>query len=229
MPGVGVLDMLGAYDGETWLDWSWVADHRADILARLHEHVVLAGLALGWGLAIAFPLALAAASRPRLLRVVLVGTGILYTIPSLAAFALLLPFTGLSRTTAVIPLASYSLLILVRNIVTGIHGVPPDVREAAEGMGYSNGGRLVRVELPLAVPTIVAGVRIAAVTIIGLIPVAALVGQGGLGQLMRDGFARDFRTPLTVGVLLVLLLAFAVDGLLLFTQWLLTPWARRRR
>ena len=156
-------------------------------------------------------------------------TGILYTIPSLAAFALLLPYTGLSRTTAIIPLATYTLLILIRNIVAGLDAVPREVQDAAIGMGYSPARKLLRVDLPLALPTIFAGIRIAAVTIIGLIPVAALIGQGGLGQLMRDGFDRDFRTPLTVAIVLTVAFAFTVDALLLITQKLLTPWTRRGR
>jgi osmoprotectant transport system permease protein len=153
--------------------------------------------------------------------------GILYTIPSLAAFSLLLPYTGLSQNTAIIPLTAYTLLILVRNVLAGLDGVPGDVLEAAEGMGYSERRRLFAVELPLAVPSIMAGLRIAAVTLIGLVPVAALVGQGGLGTLMFDGFNRDFQTPLTVGTVLVVVIAVIVDALLLVVQRLVTPWNRR--
>jgi osmoprotectant transport system permease protein len=156
-------------------------------------------------------------------------TGVLYTIPSLAAFALLLPFTGLSRTTAIIPLATYTLLILIRNIFAGLDGVPVEVQDAAIGMGYSRMRKLFRVDLPLALPTIFAGIRIALVTVIGLIPVAALIGQGGLGQLMRDGFERDFRTPLVVGVALTVALAVTADLLVLGIQRIVTPWARRDR
>jgi osmoprotectant transport system permease protein len=134
----------------------------------------------------------------------------------------------LSRTTAIIPLAAYCLLILVRNIVTGLQQVPSDVQDAALGIGYSSTRKLLRVDIPLALPTIMAGIRIAVVTVIGLIPVAALIGQGGLGQLMIDGFERDFRTPLTVGVVLVVAFAVACDAVLLGVQKLLTPWARRR-
>src|SRR5262249_9341536 len=151
-------------------------------------------------------------SRRPLYTGVLVTTGVMYTIPSLAAFSLLLPFTGLSRTTAIIPLAAYCLLILVRNIVTGLEQSPLDVQGAALGVGYSRARKLWRIDIPLALPTIMAGVRIAVVTVIGLIPVAALIGQGGLGQLMIDGFQRDFRTPLTVGVILVVAFAVACDA-----------------
>ena len=221
--------MLAAYDGNTWVDWSWVGDHGDDILARLREHATLTIWALLLGLAIAFPLALLSAGQ-RPMRAVVIGlTGVLYTIPSLAAFALLLPFTGLSRTTAIIPLATYTLLILIRNIFAGLDGVPVEVQDAAIGMGYSRMRKLFRVDLPLALPTIFAGIRIALVTVIGLIPVAALIGQGGLGQLMRDGFERDFRTPLVVGVALTVALAVTADLVVLGIQRLVTPWARRDR
>ena len=221
--------MLAAYDGNTWVDWSWVGDHGDDILARLREHATLTLWALLLGLVIAFPLALLSAGQ-RPMRAVVIGlTGVLYTIPSLAAFALLLPFTGLSRTTAIIPLATYTLLILIRNIFAGLDGVPVEVQDAAIGMGYSRMRKLFRVDLPLALPTIFAGIRIALVTVIGLIPVAALIGQGGLGQLMRDGFERDFRTPLVVGVVLTVALAVTADLLVLGIQRMVTPWTRRDR
>ncbi len=202
----------------------------SEILQRLQEHATLTLYAHGRS---------RSSSRfrsrscpPRVRRLfggVVATTGVLYTIPSLAAFALLLPFTGLSRTTAIIPLAAYCLLILVRNIVAGLHSVPADVQDAAIGLGYSHARKLWSVDLPLALPTIMAGIRIAVVTVIGLIPVAALIGQGGLGQLMTDGFSRDFRTPLTVGLVLVVAFAFACDGALLALQKLLTPWTRKAR
>jgi osmoprotectant transport system permease protein len=224
-----MITVLAAYDGNAWVDWSWVGDHGDDILSRLREHATLTGWALLLGLAIAFPLALISAGQ-RPMRAIVIGlTGVLYTIPSLAAFALLLPFTGLSRTTAIIPLATYTLLILIRNIFAGLDGVPPEVQDAAIGMGYSRLRKLFRVDLPLALPTIFAGVRIALVTVIGLIPVAALIGQGGLGQLMRDGFERDFRTPLVVGVVLTVALAVAADLFVLGIQRMVTPWTRKDR
>ena len=139
-------------------------------------------LAVLLGLLIALPLALLSVRYRTALRPRARVTGVLYTIPSLALFALLLPFTGLSRTTALIPLTVYTLLILVRNIVTGLDGVPVDVLEAATGMGYSRSRQLLRVELPLALPAIIAGIRIATVTTIGLVTITALIGQGGLGH-----------------------------------------------
>ena len=141
----------------------------------------------------------------------------------------LIPWTGLSRTTALVPLVAYTLLILIRNIVAGLDGVPPEVREAAQGMGYRRLRQLFSVELPLALPAIVAGIRIATVTTIGLITVTALIGQGGLGQFMIDGFQRDFRTPLTVGITLSVALAVIADLLLVGAQRLVSPWARAER
>ena len=213
---------------QPWIDWAWVRSHRALVLELLREHVELTVLAVLLGLVLSLPLALAARRWRRLYPPVLVGTGILYTIPSLALFALLVPWTGLSRTTALLALVSYTLLILVRNIVAGLDGVPPDVVEAATGMGYGGRRRLVAVELPLALPSIVAGVRIATVTTIGLVTVAALIGHGGLGQLILDGLNRNFRTPLAVGSALSVAVAAVADLALLGVQHRLTPWARRQ-
>jgi len=152
----------------------------------------------------------------------------LYTIPSLAAFVLLLPWMS-RRTSALVVLTSYTILILVRNTVTGLDGVAPEVREAAAGMGYSRIRQLVAVELPVALPAIMAGVRIATVTNVGLVTVAAIVGQGGLGALIQDGLQRSFPTPLVIGAVLSVALAVALDLTLLGAQWLATPWARRGR
>lgn len=209
---------------QPWVDWSWVGDHRALILSRLREHVELTVLAVVIGIAIAIPLTLVARRWRRSYPAVLTLTGILYTIPSLALFTLLLPWTGLTRTTALVGLVSYTLLILVRNAVTGLDGVAPDVREAAVAMGYSPRRALLSVELPLALPAIVAGIRLAVVTTIGLVTVAALIGHGGLGHLILDGFNRRFRTPLVVGSVLSVALAASVDVVLLRVQRRLSPW-----
>jgi osmoprotectant transport system permease protein len=215
--------------GPKLLYWPWVSDHFDEIRERLVEHIELTVLAVGFGVLIAIPLALLSTRWRRSYTPILAITGVMYTIPSLALFALLLPLTGLSRTTAVIPLAAYTLLIIVRNTVTGLDGVPPEVKDAATGMGYTRRRRLVRVELPLAMPAIIAGVRIATVTTIGLVTVTALIGQGGLGQLLLDGFQRDFQTPLTVGIVLSLALAVVADLLLLAALTLATPWRRIAR
>jgi osmoprotectant transport system permease protein len=220
--------VLGAYDGGTLVDWSWVSDHTTEIWQRIVEHLTLVGWSLLWGLLLALPLALLAHRVPAFRGPTLVVAGVLYTIPSIAAFTLLLPYTGLDQSTAIIPLTTYTLLILVRNILAGLDAVPGDVLEAAQGMGYSGSRRLLAVELPLSVPAIMAGLRIAAVTLIGLVPIAAIVGQGGLGTFMLDGFNRDFQSPLTVATVLVVAIAVSVDALLLLVQRLITPWDRRR-
>jgi osmoprotectant transport system permease protein len=208
--------------------WSWIGDHLDDIRDDLLQHLQLTGLAVLFGILLAFPLALAAMRWPRLYSPILGFTGVLFTIPSLALFILLIPFTGLKIETALIGLTMYTLLILVRNMVEGLRGVDRDVREAAQAMGYTPARQLFQVELPLALPVIMAGVRIATVTTIGLVTVTALIGWGGLGQLFLDGFTLNFSTPLIVGIVLSALLAFAADLLLVGVQWGLTPWARSR-
>jgi osmoprotectant transport system permease protein len=209
--------------------WSWVGDHLDDIRGYLFQHIQLTFLAVLFGLLLAFPLALGAIRWPRLYAPILGFTGILFTIPSLALFILLIPFTGLSVRTSLIGLTMYTLLILVRTIVEGLLGVDRDVREAAEAMGYSRARQLWRVELPLALPVIMAGVRIATVTTIGLVTITALIGQGGLGRLFLDGFILNFATPIVVGLVLSVLLALAADLLLVGLQYRLTPWARSGR
>ena len=215
--------------GSKWLYWPWVSDHLDEIRAALQEHVTLTAWSVLLGVLISLPLAVLAARVRWLYGPVVAVTGVLFTIPSLALFAFLIPYTGLSRATALIPLVSYTLLILVRNTVAGLDAVSPDVKEAARGMGFSWLRQLVRVELPLAIPAIVAGIRVATVTTIGLVTVAGVIGQGGLGELMfTDGFQRDFRTPVTVGIVLVVALAVGADLGLVALQRLATPWARRR-
>jgi osmoprotectant transport system permease protein len=209
--------------------WSWVSYHLDDIGGYLLQHVQLTVLAVLFGLLLAFPLALAAIRWPRLYGPILGLTGVLFTIPSLALFILLIPFTGLSTRTALIGLTIYTLLILVRNMVEGLRGVDRDVRESAKAMGYTPARQLFRVELPLALPVIMAGVRIATVTTIGLVTVTALIGQGGLGRLFIDGFTLNFATPIVVGLVLSVLLALAADLLLVGLQHRLTPWARSGR
>ena len=206
--------------------WEWVGRHLDDIRDNLVQHVELTGLALLFGLLLAFPLALSAVQWPRLYGPILGFTGVLFTIPSLALFILLIPFTGLQIQTALIGLTIYTLLILVRNIVEGLRGVDNDVREAAQAMGYTRARQLFQVELPLALPVIIAGVRIATVTTIGLVTVTALIGWGGLGQLFIEGFTLNFSTPIVVGIVLSALLAFTADLLLVGLQHRLTPWAR---
>jgi osmoprotectant transport system permease protein len=213
---------------DPWIRWSWVSGHVDVITAALVQHIELTVIAVGVGLLIAVPLGLLA-WRSRVFRGPIFSlTGILYTIPSLALFSALVPFTGFSILTAEIGLVSYTLLILIRNIVVGLNAVPDDVREAARGMGYRPFAELLGIDLPLAIPAIVGGMRIATVTTIGLVTVTALIGEGGLGSLIYDGLLRDFKTPLVVGTLLSVALAFVADLGLAGTQRLITPWSRGR-
>jgi osmoprotectant transport system permease protein len=213
--------------GQAGIDWAWIGRNSGYIGEQFVEHLLLTALPLMFGFVIAFALSLAAVRWPRLYSPLLSVTGVLFTIPSLALFVILLGFTGLSIWTAVIPLTIYTLLILVRNIVEGFRGVPPEVRDAAEAMGFRRPRQIVRVELPLALPVIFAGLRIATVTTVGLVTISALVGQGGLGQLFLDGYSRRFPTPLLVALALSVALAVAADLLLLAIQRALTPWTTK--
>lgn len=206
------------------IDFGWIARNASYIGGQFVEHLLLTALPVLFGLVIAAGLTAAALSWPRLYGPLLTVTGILFTIPSLALFVLLIAFTGLSLWTAVIPLTLYTLLILLRNFVAGFRGVPNDVRDAATAMGFTGARRIISVDLPLALPVIFAGLRIATVTTIGLVTVSSLVGQGGLGQLFLDGFYRSFPTPLYVGLALSVLLAVAADLSLLWLGRRLTPW-----
>jgi osmoprotectant transport system permease protein len=213
---------------DRWLWWDWISRNTDLIWTSLREHVILTVLALLIGLAVSLPLGVIASRKRWLYPPSLAITGALYTIPSLAAFSLLFPYTGLSRTTALIPLASYTLLILLRNVVEGLDAVPADVKDAADGMGYSSLRRLVRIELPLALPTIMAGIRIATVTVIGLAAVAGLLAIPSLGNLIAIGQNRPVRTAVTVGIALSIALAVTADLLLALLQRVLSPWARSR-
>jgi osmoprotectant transport system permease protein len=214
------------------IDLGWIVDNLDRIGELFLEHVYLTLLAVGIGLVISFALALLIRDRPRWYGPIIGGTGILYAIPSLALFALLTPITGLGTVlTAEIALVGYTLLILTRNIVEGLRAVPSDAIEAAAGMGYTPAQRLLRVELPLALPIITAGIRIATVSTVGLVTVTALIGLGGLGYLIvtigtqRGSFGL---TATLTGIVLAVGLAAIADLALLALQRALTPWSRRR-
>jgi osmoprotectant transport system permease protein len=214
------------------IDLGWIVDNLDRIGELFLEHVYLTLLAVGIGLVISFALALLIRDRPRWYGPIIGGTGILYAIPSLALFALLTPITGLGTVlTAEIALVGYTLLILTRNIVEGLRAVPSDAIEAAAGMGYTPAQRLLRVELPLALPIITAGIRIATVSTVGLVTVTALIGLGGLGYLIvtigtqRGSFGL---TATMTGIVLAVGLAAIADLALLALQQALTPWSRRR-
>jgi osmoprotectant transport system permease protein len=209
---------------------NWVSQNWSSVLwPALRQHVILTLIAVGIGFVISTILALVAYRRRWAERPVLIITSILYTIPSLALFELLqgVPGFGLSATTAEVALVSYTLLIMFRNTLTGLREVPDEVREAADGMGLGPGQRLLRVELPLALPAVIAGVRIATVTVISLATVASLVDDQGLGVPILSAISDNvFKTELISAGALAVLLALVADGLLVLLQRRLTPWAR---
>jgi osmoprotectant transport system permease protein len=207
--------------------WTWVSERWDEVWEATIEHLQLTFVAVAIGLAIAIVLsAISLAWRPAYAPITWV-TGLMYTIPSVALFGLLIPITGLGFATAEIALVSYTLLILIRNVVAGVDGVPAAIKEAADGMGYSTTRRFLSVDLRLATPTIIAGIRIATVTVVGLVTITSLVGEGGYGVFILDGLRRDFPTPIVLGTVLSLLLALVLDFALIILERVLTPWARR--
>lgn len=214
-------------NGQPLIDFGWIARHLDDIGVRTVQHLQLTIVPMILGFLIALFLAIWAVRQPRVLGPITAISGLLYTIPSIAAFALLRPIFGLSLVTAIIPLTTYTLLILVRNNHDGFKSVSPDILEAAEGMGYSRWERLRRIELPLAVPLMIAGIRLALVTTIGLATVASILGDsfGGLGQFITEGLQTFFPTKIYLGALLSVALAFGADFLIIRAERRLTPWA----
>ena len=211
------------------IDWAWLADHLDDLAGRAFQHVILAGIAVVIGFAISLGLSLWAVRRTRVRAVLVTLSGVLYTIPSLALFAVLVPVTGLSTVTAVVPLVMYTLLIFMRNTLAGLDAVPEDVLEAADAMGYARRTRLARVELPLALPLVVGGLRLASVSTIGLVTISGILGDrfGGLGFFIFEGYAHVFPTEVLFGAVPSVLLALVVDVLLQRLQRRLTPWSRQ--
>jgi osmoprotectant transport system permease protein len=202
----------------------WIADNLDRYQKPLLQHIELTLIAVAIGFAIAFSLGLLAHRRRWLIPPITQITGILYTLPSVAVFFLLLPLTGRGNTTAVIALVAYSLLILFRNMMEGFANVPAETRDAGRGMGLTQQQLLWRVELPLALPEIMAGLRIALTTTVGLASLAFLAGAGGLGEALFDQIA--FRSNVLVAGGLALLLAVALDLLVLGVQKAITPWTR---
>jgi osmoprotectant transport system permease protein len=216
--------------GQAFFRPDWIVDNADVIARRLGEHLLVTVIAVMAGFVISFAIALLVRRFPALYGPVLGVTGVMYSIPSIALFVILIPVTGLSLLTAEIALVSYTLVILVRNIVTGLRQVPAEVLEAADGMGYTSLQCLWRVELPIATPVILAGLRIATVTTIGLVTIATLIGMGGLGYLIVNiGIQRRFATATITGVAVVVLLSILVDLLIFEAQRRLTPWARARQ
>jgi osmoprotectant transport system permease protein len=209
-----------------WICVQYLQDRQSELVDATVEHIWITVASVLLGVVVAFPLALLARRLPRLESTILgVSTGI-YTIPSLALFPLLVPFTGLSASTVVIGLALYALTILVRAILEGLRAVPDEVRESATGLGYGATKLLFRVELPLALPVIMAGLRVAAVSTVALTTVGSLVAYGGLGNLIKDGVNTNFRAELLAAAVLCVVLAVVLDVVIVLLQRVLTPWTR---
>jgi osmoprotectant transport system permease protein len=211
-----------------WFTWQYVRDNTGDLQHYTQQHLILTVESVAIAMLIAFPLALVA-FRFRWLATPLLGlTGILYTIPSLALFAFIYPFTGLNQRTVVVGLVMYALLVLVRNTLAGLDGVPDDVREAARGMGYGRGRMLWKVELPVALPTIMAGVRVATLSTVALATVGVIVGNGGLGQLIFAGFNSNYHAEIVTASVLTIALGLTLDVLLALATRAMMPWSRSR-
>ncbi|MFG2633844.1 ABC transporter permease [Streptomyces sp. NPDC048362] len=212
-----------------WICGDYVRTRRQILLDAVGQHAQLTALSILIGLVIALPLAVLARRWRWAAGPVLAGTTILYTIPSLAMFSLLLPVYGLSATLVVAGLVLYSLTLLVRNILAGLRAVPEETRQAARGLGYGPVRLLLTVELPLALPAAMAGLRIATVSAVSLVTVGAIVGFGGLGNLIYAGMNTYFKAQVLTASVLCVLIAIVADLLLLGVQWLITPWVRARR
>jgi osmoprotectant transport system permease protein len=217
------------YIDNDWVCGRYWSDYRPELTHATVEHLWITVVSVLAGLAVALPLALVARRNPTVESLVVGGTTIVYTIPSLALFSLLLPFTGLTPTTVIIGLALYSLTILVRNVLAGLRGVPDEVRESARGVGYSGFRLLTRVELPLALPVIMAGLRVATVSTVALATIGSIVSYGGLGNLLLLAVGNQFKAQIFAASVLCVGLAVALDLVLVVVQRLLTPWTRHAR
>jgi osmoprotectant transport system permease protein len=209
-----------------WVCPEYVRTRAGDLAAATAEHLRITILSVVFGAVLSLPLALLA-RRIRPLRGTVLGLSTaIYTIPSLALFSLLLPFTGLSDRTVIVGLTLYTLTILVRAVLSGLDGVPEEVRDAGRGMGYSPNGLLWRVELPLALPVLIGGLRIATVSTVALTTIGTIVGSGGLGNLIQTGLQSDFKAQVFTASLLCVVIALVLDVLLIGTQRVLMPWRR---
>jgi osmoprotectant transport system permease protein len=221
--------VIFAQEDSPLIDWEWIGRNMDQIVDRTWEHLGLTAVSVGLGLLISVGLAIVALRWRWTYTPITWVTGLLYTIPSLALFAILVPIVGLNATNAVIALTSYTLLIIIRNLVAGIDGVPAAVVEAADGMGFTPQARFWRMEVPLALPAIIAGLRIATVTTVGLVTVTAVLGLGGYGFFILRGLNTFFWTQILVGVVLSVVLATLLDIGFVGLERLLSPWARRHR
>ncbi|GII87415.1 glycine/betaine ABC transporter permease [Sphaerisporangium siamense] len=217
-------------DAEPLIRWDWIGRNLPSIQQQALDHLIMAVTPVLLGLVLALPIGLACARWRALYQPTVGLMNVVYSLPSLVVFIVLLPITGLAeRSTVIIPLTFYSLAVLIPGVVDGLAAVPDSVRQSAVAMGFKPMRRLVRVELPIAVPVVLAGVRVAMVSSISLVSVGALIGRGGLGYQFIDGWQRQFYTPIIVGIVLIVVMAVLADGLIVLAQRLLTPWARARR
>ena len=211
------------------IDWNWIGRNLDQIADRTWQHITLTLVSVVFGILISIGLTIVILRWRRSYGPITIAAGILYTIPSLALFATLIPLVGLNATNAIIALTSYTILILVRNFVAGIDGVPAATLEAADGMGYTKTARFWRMEVPLAMPVIIAGIRIATVTTVGLVTVSVVLGLGGYGFFIYRGFQARQITQTLVGLVLSIVLATLLDFMFIGLQRWLTPWAREPR
>lgn len=209
-----------------WVCWDYVVDRQDSLIDATGEHLYITVVAVALGFIVALPLALLARRYVRLEGPILSVTTILYTVPSLAMYSLLVQYTGLTAWTIIVGLGLYTLAILVRNIRAGLRAVPDDVRESAIGLGYGRTGLLFKIELPLALPVVMAGLRIATVSTVALTTVGTIVGFGGLGDLLSGGIDTDFKAQILTASVLCVVLAVVLDLILVAVQRILTPWTR---
>lgn len=229
LPGIDMSRDCYTFPQNNWFCPGYLSEYRSEITTALVEHVWITAVTIVIGVLVAVPLAIAARRNAALESLLLTTSTVVYTIPSLAMFALLVPFTKLTPTTVIVGLTLYSLTILVRNTLAGLRAVPDDVRDSARGLGYGPAKLLLRIELPLAVPVIMAGVRVATVSTVALVTIGFVVSYGGLGELIAEGVDTDFKAQVATASVLCVLLAVVFDALLLGLQWMLTPWTRTAR
>lgn len=208
-----------------WLCGEYLSSRKSDLVDALVQHVELTLISVAIGVVVAVPLAVVA-RRLHLSQVLLGASTVIYTVPSIALFALFIPYTGISATTVVVGLVLYSLTVLVRNVLAGLGAVSDDVKEAARGMGLGPTRMLFTVELPLALPSIMAGVRIATVSTVSLTTVGGIIGYGGLGNLIFQGLSTAFKAQVLAASVLCVALAIVADVALQGVERLLTPWQR---
>lgn len=210
------------------IDWDWIARNAGSLREHALVHLRLALLPVLFGLLISLPVGVLCRRWRWLYPPALTIANVFYAIPSLALFMIFIQYTGLTASTVMIPLTLYSLSVLVPNVVDGLASVSEPVRQAATAMGFGPLRRLLRVELPIAVPIVIAGTRVAAVSSISLVAVGQLIGQGGLGYDIIRGYQLSFPTQIIAATVLIVALALVTDAVLVAVQRLLTPWARAR-